>query len=84
MDRVLGARIFRALGLEEKGELRGTEGSVSIVSKVCAESLQSLQPCGPQPTRLLCPWDSPGKNTRVGSHFLLTQGLNSRVSCFLY
>ena len=25
----------------------------------------SLQPCGLQPTRLLCPWDSPGKNTRL-------------------
>ena len=25
----------------------------------------------PQPTRLLCPWDSPGKNTGVGCHFLL-------------
>ena len=24
-----------------------------------------------QPTRLHCPWDSPGKNTRVGCHFLL-------------
>ena len=24
-----------------------------------------------QPTRLLCPWGSPGKNTRVGCHFLL-------------
>ena len=24
-----------------------------------------------QPTRLPCPWDSPGKNTGVGSHFLL-------------
>ena len=24
-----------------------------------------------QPTRLLCPWDSPGKNTEVGCHFLL-------------
>ena len=23
------------------------------------------------PTRLLCPWNSPGKNTRVGCHFLL-------------
>ena len=27
-----------------------------------------------QPTRLLCPWDSPGKNTGVGCHFLL-QGI---------
>ena len=24
-----------------------------------------------QPTRLCCPWDSPGKNTGVGFHFLL-------------
>ena len=31
--------------------------------------------------QVLCPWDSPGKNTGVGCHFLLqriflTQGLN--------
>ena len=26
---------------------------------------------GQQPTRPLCLWDSPGKNTRVGCHFLL-------------
>ena len=31
----------------------------------------SLQPHGPQTTRLLCPWNSPGKNTRVGNHSLL-------------
>ena len=30
----------------------------------------SVQPPG-QPTRLPCPWDSPGKNTGVGYHFLL-------------
>ena len=24
-----------------------------------------------QPTRLLCPWDSPGKNTGLGCHFLV-------------
>ena len=24
-----------------------------------------------QPTRLPCPWDSPGKNTGAGCHFLL-------------
>ena len=34
-----------------------------------------------QPTRLLCPWDFPNKNTEVGCHFLLqgifpTQGSN--------
>ena len=31
----------------------------------------SVRPHGLQPTRLLCPWDSPGKNTGVGGHFLL-------------
>ena len=31
----------------------------------------SVQPHGLQPTRLLRPWDSPGKNTGVGCHFLL-------------
>ena len=31
----------------------------------------SVRPHRWQPTRLLCPWDSPGKNTGVGYHFLL-------------
>ena len=51
---------------------------------VCASHsvvANSLQPCGLQPTRLLCPWDSPDKDTGVGCHFLLqgilpTQGSN--------
>ena len=34
----------------------------------------SLWPHGLYPTRFLCPWDSPGKNTGVGCHFLL-QGI---------
>ena len=33
--------------------------------------VSNLWPHGLQPTRLLCPWDSPGKNTGVGCHFLL-------------
>ena len=37
----------------------------------------------------LCPWDSPGKNTGVGYHFLFqgifpTQGWNPRFLCLLY
>ena len=39
-----------------------------------AKSLQlclTLQPYGLQPARLLWPWNSPGKNTGVGCHFLL-------------
>ena len=35
----------------------------------------SLQPHELQHSRLLCPWDFPGKNTGVGCHFLL-QGRN--------
>ena len=38
-----------------------------------AKSLQScptLCPMDCSPTRLLCPWDSPGKNTGVGCHAL--------------
>ena len=31
----------------------------------------SVWPHRGQPTRLPCPWDSPGKNTGVGCHFLL-------------
>ena len=31
----------------------------------------SVRPHRQQPTRLPCPWDSPGKNTGGGCHFLL-------------
>ena len=42
-----------------------------------------------QPAMLLCPWDSPGKNTGVGYHFLLqgifpTQGSNQSLLYFLH
>ena len=40
---------------------------VSVIS-------DSLQPHGLLPTRILCPWDSPGKHTAVRCHFLL-QGI---------
>ena len=36
-----------------------------------SHSVLTLWPHGLQPTRLLCPWDFPGKNTGVGCHFLL-------------
>ena len=40
----------------------------------CFSHDQLLQPYGPQPTGLFCPWDSPGKNTGLGFHALL-QGI---------
>ena len=51
---------------------------------LCAESLQSC-PTLCEPARLLCPWDSPGKDAGVGCHALLqgifpTQGSNP---CFI-
>ena len=48
--------------------------AVNIAAAAAAKSHQScptLRPHRRQPTRLLCPWDSPGKNTGVGCHFLL-------------
>ena len=50
--------------------------------------LDSVRPHGLQPTRLLCPRDSPGTNAGMGCRALLqgivpTQGLNPRLSCFL-
>ena len=42
---------------------------------VCLVAMSDpVQPCGLGPARLLCPWNSLGKNTRVGCHFLL-QGI---------
>ena len=57
------------------------------VAAAAAKSLQScptVRPQRQQPTRLLHPWDSPGKNTGVGCHSLLqgifpTQGSNLRL-----
>ena len=41
---------------------------------VASGTSNSLPPYGPQPARLLCPWDSPGKNTGGGRPALL-QGI---------
>ena len=45
---------------------------------------ESFETHGLHPASLLCPWSFPGKNTRVGCHFLcqgifLTQGLSLRL-----
>ena len=47
-----------------------------------AQSFDSSRPHGLQPTRLLRPWDFPGKSTGVGCHYLLRQ-LLSRVQLFV-
>ena len=56
--------------------------SIGSVCVLVAQSCLTLcDPHGLEPTRLLCPGNSPGKNTGVGYHFLLqeifpTQGSN--------
>ena len=51
-----------------------------------AQSCLTLRPHGLLPTRLLHPWDFPGKSTGEGSHFLLQgifmiQGLDPGLPC---
>ena len=58
----------------------------NISSSVMSDSSQSHWL---QPSRLLCPWNSPGKNTGVGCHALpqgifLTQGFNLGLLCVLH
>ena len=54
------------------------------IHEVTSVTSDSLQPYRLKPTRLLCSWNSLGKNTRVGNHTLLqgsfpTQGLNPHL-----
>ena len=62
----VGFSSFRSIHLEW--------GAIAFSRAAATKSLQScptLRPHGQQPTRLLCPQDSPGKNPGVGCHFLL-------------
>ena len=44
---------------------------IAAAAAVASVVSDSVRPHRRQPTRLLRPWDSPGKNTGVGCHFLL-------------
>ena len=46
----------------------------------------ALRPCRLWPSRLLCPWNIPGKNTGQGCHFLLQKIFPPQGSnlCLLY
>ena len=45
-------------------------GAIAFCCHVTSVVSDSVRPQRRQPTRLPCPWDSPGKNTGVGCHFL--------------
>ena len=48
------------------------QGAVMLLVQKCQSiSYSVVRPHGLKPARLLCPWDSPGKYTGVGCHFLL-------------
>ena len=48
--------------------VRGFSADQSVSHSVVSNSFQLH---GLEPAKLLCPWNSPGKNTGVGSHALL-------------
>ena len=52
-------------GLDTTERLSWTELSAKLL-----HSCPTLWSYGPQSARLLCPWDTPGKNTVEGCHFL--------------
>ena len=62
--------------VEEQKERRGQEPPQDSTVVSCSVLSDSLWPHGLQPTRLLGPWDFPGKKNGVSCHFLL-QGLFS-------
>ena len=55
------------------GSVRSAREGIGCCCCCCIASVvsDSVRPHGLQPTRLLRPWDCPGKNTGVGCHFLL-------------
>ena len=66
-----------ALGRRWAPELLSAAAAItSVVS-------DSVRPHRWQPTTLPCPWDSPGKNTGVGCHFLL-QCMKVKVKSLSY
>ena len=57
-----GAEVGMGLRNEPR---RGSRNVCVCVRSAASVPCDSLRPCGRQPARLLCPWDSPGKNTGV-------------------
>ena len=57
--------------LESFNSLNFLEAQLGCCCYVTSVISNSVRPHRWQPTRLPCSWDSPGKNTGVGCHFLL-------------
>ena len=62
----------RLLSADTPGDSEMTQLAYPLkISVSCSVVSDSWPPAGLYPARLLCLWDSPGKNTGVGCHFLL-------------
>ena len=102
MSKISRRRIYRRLIplLKNTKDFQGSETPLrdTIVVDACHYLLwlfgcsvvsDSLWPSRLQPTRLLCPWNFPGRNTGVGCYFLLqesvsTHGPNPRLLRLLH
>ena len=74
---------LRELVIDREAQRAAVHGVAKSETRLSSRSVvsKSLWPHRLQPARLLCPWNSPGKNTEMGYHFLLqgiflTQELN--------
>ena len=86
---VYGGRMGKTFCLCTLQPVHTRQGQGMRACQVTSVMNNSFQPHQLQPTGLLCPWGSPGKNTRVGSHCLLqgifpSQGLNLCLLCLLH
>ena len=97
---VISCKVLKSIKVEEKSlgfahislsDVAGTESR--FLMAVCVLSRFSHVPLSATPWtvahQLLCPWDSPGKNTGVGCHALLqrifpTQGSKPHLLRFLH
>ena len=78
---------YRKLGLELSDKINIWQRPHTL-KLCCPQSCLTLWPHGLLPTRLLCSWNFPGKNTGVDWHFLFqgifpTQGSNLHLLCLL-
>ena len=75
--------------INRMGPEEGQAMSAPCIALVYSVILDSLRPHGLYAARLLCPWDSLGKRTRVGCHALhqgifVTQGCHPCVLHLLH
>ena len=64
-------QLYCSYSLQDEAILVFPSTHVAAAADKSLQSCLTVRPHRRQPTRLPCPWDSPGKNAAVGCHFLL-------------